>query len=85
MALIVTYFNEAGLPAPLADFDVLIDGTKIAHYEPNQSASGFYPAQYAMPSTLVAGKTKATVRFQANGGSRIVPVCGVRMVRANAL
>jgi uncharacterized protein len=85
MALIVTYFNEPGLPAPLGDFDVLVDGTKIAHYEPNQSASGFYPAQYAVPSALVAGKTKATVRFQANGTTRIPPVCGLRMVRANAL
>ncbi len=85
MALVVTYFNEPGLPAPLGDFDVLVDGAKVAHYEPNQSASGFYQAQYAVPSTLVAGKTKATVRFQANGGSRIAPVCGVRIVRANAL
>jgi hypothetical protein len=85
MAVIVTYFNEVGLPAPLGDFDVLIDGTKIAHYEPNQTASGFYPAQYAVPANLVAGKTKVAVRFQANGNSRIAPVCGVRMVRANAL
>jgi hypothetical protein len=85
MALIVTYFNEPGLPAPLGDFDVLIDGAKLAHYEPNQAASGFYPARYTVPSNVVAGKTKVTVRFQANGTSRIVPVCGVRMVRANGL
>jgi hypothetical protein len=85
IAVIVTYFNEVGLPAPLGDFDVLVDGTKIAHYEPNQTASGFYPAQYAVPASLVAGKTKVTVRFQANGTSRIQPVCGVRTVRANAL
>ncbi|HEV8410755.1 MAG TPA: glycoside hydrolase family 127 protein [Gemmatimonadaceae bacterium] len=85
MAVIVTYFNEVGLPAPLGDFDILVDGTKIAHYEPNQGASGFYPAQYAVPASLIAGKTKVAVRFQANGNSRIVPVCGVRMVRANAL
>jgi hypothetical protein len=85
MAVIVTYFNEVGLPAPLGDFDVLVDGTRIGHYEPNQSASGFYPAQYTVPANLVGGKSKVTVRFQANGNSRIVPVCGVRMVRANAL
>ncbi len=85
MAVIVTYFNEVGLPALLADFDILADGTKIGHYEPNQTASGFYPAQYAVPAALVSGKTKVTVRFQANGTSRIVPVCGVRTVRASAL
>ncbi len=83
--VIVTYFNEVGLPAPLGDFDVLVDGTKIGYYEPNQTASGFYPALYPVPANLIAGKTKVTVRFQANGTSRIIPVCGVRMVRANAL
>jgi len=85
MALIVTYFNEVGLPALLADFDILVDGVKIGSYVPNETASGFYPAQYAVPGILVAGKSKVTVRFQANGTSRIVPVCGVRMVRASML
>jgi hypothetical protein len=85
MAVIVTYFNESGLPAPLGDFDILVDGTKVGHYEPNQNVTGFYPAQYAVPADLVSGKSKVTVRFQSNAGSRIVPVCGVRMVRANGL
>lgn len=85
MAVIVTYFNEAGLPALLAEFDILVDGTRIGRYEPNQTASGFYPAQYPVPASLVGGKSKVTVRFQANAGSRIVPVCGVRMVRAIGL
>jgi hypothetical protein len=85
MAVIVTYFNELGLPAPLGDFDILVDGTKVGHYEPNQTTSGFYPTQYAVPADLVSGKNKVTVRFQSNAGSRIVPVCGVRMVRANGL
>jgi hypothetical protein len=85
MAVVVTYFNESGLPAPLGDFDILVDGTKVGHYEPNQAASGFYPAQYSVPANLVSGKSKVSVRFQAAAGSRIVPVCGVRMVRANGL
>ena len=85
MGVIVTYFNELGLPAPLGNFDILVDGTKVGHYEPNQTASGFYPAQYAVPANLISGKSKVTVRFQSNAGSRIVPVCGVRMVRANGL
>ena len=81
MAVIVTYFNEVGLPAPLGDFDILVDGTTVGHYEPDQTASGFYSAQYAVPAGLVNGKAKVTVRFQAAAGSRIVPVCGVRVVR----
>jgi hypothetical protein len=85
MAVVVTYFNEVGLPAPLGDFDILVDGAKVGRYEPNQTARGFYAAQYAVPAGTVSGKAKATVRFQANGNSRIVPVCGVRMVRANQL
>jgi uncharacterized protein len=85
MALIVTYFNEPGLPALQGDFDILVGGAKIAHYEPNQSAVGFYPARYAVPANLVTGRSKVTVRFEANGNSRIAPVCGVRMVRANGL
>jgi len=85
LAVIVTYFNESGLPAPLGDFDILVDGTKVGHYDPNQNVTGFYPAQYAVPADLVSGKSKVTVRFQAAAGSRIVPVCGVRMVRANGL
>ena len=85
MAVVVTYFNESGLPAPLGDFDILVAGTKVGHYKPNQTASGFYPTQYAVPANLVSGKSKVSVRFQAAAGSRIVPVCGVRMVRANGL
>ena len=77
--------NEAGLPAPLGDFDILVDGEKVGHYEPNRNAAGFYPAQYAVPANLISGKSKVTVRFQAAAGSRIVPVCGVRIVRANGL
>ena len=86
MAVIVTYFNEVGLPAPLGDFDVLVDGTKIGHYEPNETASGFYLAQVRRAGRASSsGKRKVTVRFEAAAGSRIVPVCGVRMVRAGEL
>jgi hypothetical protein len=85
MAVIVTWFNEPGLPALQGDFDILVDGSKIAHYEPNPTAVGFYAAQYAVPANLVAGKAKITLRFQSAAGGRIAPVCGVRMVRANGL
>lgn len=82
MALIVTYFNEPGLPPTLADFDVRIDGTSIARFDPNRSASGFFDTQYAIPAEFVRGKTKVTVRFDAGATGRIAPIFGVRMIRA---
>jgi hypothetical protein len=85
MALMVTYFNEPGLPALLGDFDILVNGTVVGHYVPDETAVGFYPAQYAVPSSAGSGKSRVTVRFQARANGRIVPVCGVRVVRASAL
>jgi uncharacterized protein len=82
MALIVTYFNELGLPPTLANFDILVDGTRIAKFESNRTASGFFDTQYAIPVDLVRGKAKVTVRFDAGAAGRIAPVFGVRMIRA---
>ena len=83
MALLVTYLNDLGLPPATGNFDVLVDGTSVAHFEPNATAVGFYDAQYAVPRNLVAGKSTVTVKFQAASGGRIAPVFGVRMARAN--
>ena len=47
-------------------------------------AVGYWDATYPVPATLVRGKTKVTVRFQATPPGRIAPVFGVRMVRATA-
>ena len=82
MALVVTYLNPLGLTPVLGDFQILVDGTAIARFEPNTTAAGFYDAQYAVPANLVSGKSKVTVRFEAASGGRIVPVFGVRMIRA---
>jgi uncharacterized protein len=82
MAVVVTYLNERGLPPATGNFDVQIDGTTIAHFAPNATATGFYDAQYAVPQNLATGKSKVTVRFQTLGKGRIAPVFGVRMIRA---
>jgi DUF1680 family protein len=81
MAVVVTYLNELGLPPAAGNFQILVDGTAIARFEPNTTAIGFYLAQYALPATLVAGKSKVTVRFQAAEKGRIAPVFGVRTIR----
>jgi hypothetical protein len=82
MALVVTYFNELGLPPASGNFQILIDGTVIAPFTPNAAVTGFFDARYAVPSALAHSKNKVTVRFQAAGGGRIAPVFGVRMIRA---
>jgi DUF1680 family protein len=82
MAVVVTYFNELGLEPAAGNFQILVDGTEIAKFQINQSATGFYDEWYAIPLELLAGKTKVTVRFQASGNGRIAPIFGVRMIRA---
>jgi uncharacterized protein len=85
MALVVTYQNPPGLGPATGNFRILVDGMSIARFEPDRDASGFYDAQYALPADLVRGKTKVTVRFEAAAGSRIAPVFGVRMIRADQI
>jgi len=82
MALVVTYLNELGLEPAIGNFQILVDGTEITRFQSNNTATGFFDAQYAIPSNLVSGKTKVTVRFQALDSGRIAPVFGVRMIRA---
>lgn len=81
MTLAVTYFNEHGLPAPLGNFAILVDGTPVADYAANPATSGFYEAEYAIPSALTLGKKTVTVRFEAAAGGRIISVYGVRAIR----
>ncbi|MEP6765370.1 MAG: beta-L-arabinofuranosidase domain-containing protein, partial [Gemmatimonadaceae bacterium] len=82
MMLAVTYMNELGLGAANGDFDILVDGTSIAHFKPNPTPGSFYDAQYAIPANLIGSKSKVTVKFQGNGArGRIAPVFGVRMYR----
>jgi hypothetical protein len=84
MALVVTYFNEVGLPPTMANFQILVDGTSIATFATNPTASGFFDARYSIPVDLVRGKSKVTVKFQAAPNGRIAPVFGVRTVRSPA-
>jgi DUF1680 family protein len=82
--LIVTYRNDLGLPV-LANFQIEVDGTPVGQYAPNRSATSFWDATYPLPVSLLAGKSKVTVRFVAEADGRIVPVYGLRIVRANAV
>ncbi len=83
VAVVVTYLNDLGLPPATGNFDILVDGTRIARFEPNATATGFYHARYAVPADLVRGKTRATVRFEAMPNGRIATVFGVRTIRSD--
>jgi hypothetical protein len=78
LALVVTYFNDPGLPAPIGDFGIVVNGTRIATPQANQRVSGFYDARYDVPAAAVQGKPSLVVRFE---GARIVTVYGVRVIR----
>ncbi|MBP9897795.1 MAG: glycoside hydrolase family 127 protein [Gemmatimonadales bacterium] len=84
MAVVVTYLNEMGLMPAAGSFEILVDGTVVGTFEAKPDAVGYWDATYPVPATLVRGKTKVTVRFQATPPGRIVPIFGVRMVRAGA-
>lgn len=86
MTLVVTYstqeFGER-------TFDILLDGTRVGSQKiersgPGSPAAEFFDTEYPVPDTLVKGKSKVTVRFQATGGNEIAAVFGLRMIRADA-
>jgi hypothetical protein len=79
MAVLVTYFNEIGVPPTMGNFEIQINGTRVGRFAPNASATGFYDAQYAIPSELTKGRARVTVKFV---GGRIAPIFGVRIIKA---
>jgi hypothetical protein len=80
-AVVVTYENPIGDTPAGGNFRILVDGTEIGRFTANPAAKGFFDVTYAVPANLVQGKSKVTVRFEANGNSRIAPVFGVRTIR----
>lgn len=75
----VTYW---GSDAGNREFDILIDGEKIAAQRlENNRPNEFYEEIYPLPASLVAGKEKIAVRFQAHRGKTAGGVYGVRLVQ----
>lgn len=79
--VVITYRNDPGLPPLQGQFEILVDGASVGHYQPDQRASGFYNARYTVPAALTRGKQKVTVRIDGGIAGRIVPVYGVRTVK----
>jgi DUF1680 family protein len=88
LALVVTYYNDLGLPPTTGNFQITVDGTVIGKFEPNATATGFFDARYLIPSALTRDKARVTIKFEALTGTppgRIAPVFGVRTVRTREL
>jgi DUF1680 family protein len=84
MKLIVTCHGEE---RATRTFEVLVDGVrigeqKIERHRPGSTTKSYFDTEHAIPTDLVKGKQKVTVRFQATGGNETGGVFGVRMVRA---
>jgi hypothetical protein len=81
MVLVVTYYSgERGRGD--ASFEILVDGERIGHQEVTRSSPPrFFDVQYVLDPSIVKGKEKVTVRFQAAEGSYIASVFGLRMIR----
>lgn len=63
-------------------FDVVVDGQKIKTEEWKGGETGkFYNVFYALPATLINGKTKITVRIEANYDKTAGRLFGARTVR----
>jgi DUF1680 family protein len=78
-ALVVTYHADSRRPRT---FDILADGQPLAQERLEVSSENrFFDREYALPSAVVQGKQKVTVRFQATGGNDIAAVFGIRVVR----
>jgi hypothetical protein len=81
MALLVTYCNDEWRRRT---FEILVDGTRVGEQVVEmRGPSRFFDVEYTLPTSLVQGKKKVTVRFQATGGNEIAAVYGIRMIRAD--
>ena len=79
-ALVVTYCSDEWRRRT---FDLLVDGAKVGEQTVEKGgAPRFFDVHYALPTDLIRGKKKVTVRFQATQGNEIAAVFGLRTIRA---
>jgi DUF1680 family protein len=65
------------------NFDILVDGQKIASQKLLHNSPGkYWDATYPIPAELTHGKNKVTVKFQAQPGNLAGGRFGLRVVRA---
>ena len=63
-------------------FDILVDGVKLVTVEWKGGKTGrFYDEEYKLPASMINGKTKITVKVDANHGKTAGRVFGVRTIK----
>ena len=63
-------------------FDILIDGVKLVTEEWKGGKTGkFYDVEYKLPASMVNGKTKITVKIDANHGKTAGRIFDVRTIK----
>jgi hypothetical protein len=77
-ALLVTYWGGDNNRI----HDIVIEGTiittqELKHEHPNK----FFDIEYAIPSTLIKGKSSVNIKFQAHEGKTSGDVYGCRVIR----
>ncbi len=79
LALVVTYNHDEWQER---HFDVLVDGRKVGEQTiERRGPTTFFDGTYPVPAELVQGKRKVTVRFQAQAGSELGAVFGIRVIK----
>jgi DUF1680 family protein len=82
MTLVATYYADEWRKR---SFELLADGQRIGEQVIEQrGAPHFFDVEYPIPATMLQGKEKVTIRFQATHGNEIAAVFGLRMIRADA-
>ncbi len=82
LALSVTYHSGDWRRRTRSEFTISTDGEQLADVEIEPSSPPrFFDVEYPLPSELVAGNKKVTIRFEAKPERQIGPVFGVRMIR----
>jgi DUF1680 family protein len=77
--MVVTYW---GSDASGHDFDVLVDGIKVATEKLHGKKPGeHYDERYRIPGEMAKDKERVTIRFQAHPGSTAGGVFGVEMLK----
>jgi hypothetical protein len=79
MTLAFTYQGSEG---PTRDFDVLVDGEKLATRKVEYHPTELLSAEYAIPEAMTHGKERVTVRFQTLGEASSAGIFEVRTVAA---
>ncbi len=79
VSLVCSYWGSETGPRT---FDILVDGVKIgAQSLQNDKPGEFFDVTYAIPAELTRGKSKITIRFQAQPRNTAGGFYGLRIVR----